>query len=86
MMTIDQASDLIRESLTVMIVLSAPILLAALVIGLMISIIQAATQIQEQTLTFVPKIIGMGVVAVVATPWVGKLILEFAERMFSGSG
>ena len=44
------------------------------------------TQIQEQTLTFVPKIIGMGIVAVVATPWVGKLIIEFAERMFSGSG
>ena len=85
-MTIDQASDLVRESLLVMLMLSAPILVAALVIGLVVSIVQAATQIQEQTLSFVPKIIGMGVVAILVTPWVGKLILEFARRMFSGVG
>ena len=85
-MNVDSASDLVRESLTLMLILSAPILGAALVIGLVISIFQAATQIQEQTLTFVPKIVGMGLVAILATPWVGKLIIEFARRMFSGSG
>ena len=85
-MNVDSASELVREALTLMLILSAPILGAALVIGLVISIFQAATQIQEQTLTFVPKIVGMGVVAILATPWVGKLIIEFAQRMFSGSG
>ena len=85
-MTLDVASDLIRESLLVMLMLSSPILLAALIIGLIISVFQAATQVQEQTLSFVPKIIGMGVVAVLVTPWVGKLIMEFSQRMFAGTG
>ena len=85
-MTIDQATDMVREALLVMLVVSAPILAAALVIGLLISIFQAATQIQEQTLSFVPKIIGMAVVTIVAIPWLGKLMTEFAVRMFSGSG
>ncbi len=85
-MTLDVASDLIRESLLVMLMLSSPILLAALIIGLIISVFQAATQVQEQTLSFVPKIIGMGVVAILVTPWVGKLIMEFSQRMFAGTG
>ena len=58
-MTIDQATDLVRETFLVMLMLSAPILMAALSIGLVISIVQAATQIQEQTLSMVPKILGM---------------------------
>lgn len=85
-MTLDVASDLIRESLLVMLMLSSPILLAALIIGLIISVFQAATQVQEQTLSFVPKIIGMGIVAILVTPWVGKLIMEFSQRMFAGTG
>ena len=85
-MTLDVASDLIRESLLVMLMLSSPILLAALIIGLIISVFQAATQVLEQTLSFVPKIIGMGVVAILVTPWVGKLIMEFSQRMFAGTG
>ncbi len=85
-MTIDQAVDVVRESLTVMLLLSSPILIAALVIGLVISVFQAVTQIQEQTLSFVPKIIGMGVVAILVTPWVATLIAEFSKRMFSGHG
>ena len=83
-MTIDQATDLVRESLLMMLMLSAPVLGVALIIGLVISIVQAATQIQEQTISFVPKIMGMGFVAIFVTPWVGKLIVEFAARMFSG--
>ena len=85
-MTLDTASDLVRESLLVMLTLSSPILLAALIIGLIISVFQAATQVQEQTLSFVPKIIGMGIVAILVTPWVGKLIMEFSWRMFAGTG
>lgn len=83
-MTVDQAIDLVRESLTMMLLVSAPILSAALVIGLLISLLQAVTQIQEQTLSFVPKILGMALVAVAVTPWVTTLILEFSHRMFGG--
>jgi flagellar biosynthetic protein FliQ len=83
-MTIDQAVDMVRESLFLMLLLSLPILLAALIVGLAISLLQAVTQLQEQTLTFVPKILGMGIVAILAMPWVTTKILEFAHRMFSG--
>jgi len=85
-MTLEQAADLVRESLMVMLLLSAPILGSALVIGLLISIVQAATQIQEQTLSMVPKIFGMGIVAIAITPWLAKLLMEFAHRMFTGTG
>jgi len=83
-MNIDRAVDVVRESLSLMLLLSSPVLAAALVIGLAVSIFQAVTQIQEQTLSFVPKIIGMGIVAMLATPWITRMILEFSERMFRG--
>lgn len=83
-MTIDQAIDLIRHTLVLMLMLASPILLAAMVIGLVISVLQAVTQIQEQTLTFVPKILGMGIVAILLTPWLTAIVLEFSRRMFTG--
>lgn len=83
-MTTEQALELVRESLTLMLIISAPLLVAALVIGLVISLLQAVTQIQEQTLSFVPKIVGMVVVAMIALPWLTNLMGEFATRMFSG--
>jgi flagellar biosynthetic protein FliQ len=84
-MTVDNATDLVRETLTLMLTISAPILLAALLIGLGISVLQAVTQIQEQTLSFVPKIVGMAVVAILVTPWAAAQLLEFAARMFGGT-
>ena len=83
-MTVEQAIDMLRESLGLMLVLSFPILAAALIIGLAVSILQAVTQVQEQTLSFVPKILGMGVVAIFVMPWICMKILDFAERMFAG--
>ncbi|MEX2213944.1 MAG: flagellar biosynthesis protein FliQ [Phycisphaeraceae bacterium] len=83
-MTLDQAIETVREALTLMLLLSAPILLAGLLIGLVISILQAVTQVQDQTLSFVPKILVMGVVTIIATPWLVNMTLEFARRMFSG--
>lgn len=85
-MTMDQAVDVVRESLTIMLLLSAPVLGAAMVIGLLVSVFQAVTQIQEQTLSFVPKIVGMGVVAILVTPWIATVIAEFSKRMLSGIG
>ena len=85
-MNVDQAVDIVREALIVMLLLSSPILVAALVIGLTVSVFQAVTQIQEQTLSFVPKIIGMGIAAIFVTPWVARMIMEFSKRMLSGQG
>ncbi|MEM7576087.1 MAG: flagellar biosynthesis protein FliQ [Planctomycetota bacterium] len=84
-MRIDEASDLVREMLTLMMVVSAPILLAALVVGLAISILQAVTQVQEQTLTFVPKILAMVGVTIVMAPWLLQVVMDFSTRMFAGS-
>lgn len=81
-MVSDSAIDVTREMLLLMMMLSAPILGAALVIGLTISVLQAVTQIQEQTLTFVPKIVGMALVTVVAMPWIVSKTMEFSARMF----
>lgn len=83
-MPFDQAIQLVRETLTLMLFLAAPILLVALAVGLVISVIQAATQLQEQTLSFVPKILGMGIVAIITAPWLFIKIMDFSERMFGG--
>jgi len=83
-MTTDQAVDIVRESLYVMLLVSLPILAAAVIIGLVVSIFQAVTQIQEQTLSFVPKIVGMAIVAVIVAPWVARMLMEFSTKMFSG--
>ncbi len=83
-MSIDQAIDIVRESLLTMLLLSAPVLLAGLVIGLLVGVLQAVTQVQEQTLSFVPKIVGMALVAVLITPWLAEQVLEYSRRMFGG--
>lgn len=83
-MNVDQAIDVVRETLTLMLMLSMPILGAALVIGLVVSLLQAVTQVQEQTLSFVPKIVGMGLAAIFVLPWIMMKIMDFATRMFGG--
>ncbi len=62
--------------------LSAPLLLAALVIGLIVSVFQAATQINEQTLAFIPKLVGMFLVLLLAGPWMLQLMVEYVRRLF----
>ena len=63
--------------------LAMPLLLVGLVIGLVVSVFQAVTQIQEQTLTFIPKIIGMGVVLVVAGPWMLDQVVSYTQQLYS---
>lgn len=82
-MTPNDAIDIVREALLVGLFVSAPILAVGLVIGLVISLFQAVTQIQEQTLTFVPKIVGMAVATILIVPWAGVRMMEFAQRMFA---
>ncbi|MFO0830005.1 MAG: flagellar biosynthesis protein FliQ [Phycisphaerales bacterium] len=74
--------DLVRDALMLSLILSAPILAVGLVVGLGVSILQAVTQIQDQTLTFVPKIAAMLVVAVVLMGWLAVRLMEFAAAMF----
>ncbi len=62
--------------------LSAPLLLAALVIGLIVSIFQAATQINEQTLSFIPKLVGMLLILLLAGPWMLQIMVDYVRRLF----
>lgn len=71
-----------REALMMTLMISSPLLLFALVIGVAISIFQAITQIQEMTLTFIPKIVGVAVALLIFLPWMINLITDFAHHMF----
>ncbi len=64
---------------------SAPILLIGLAVGLTISVIQSVTQLQEQTLTFVPKIAAMVVAAAYFIPWIAMRMLDYAQQMFAAA-
>jgi len=77
--------DIARTALLQALVIAVPILGAGLVVGLLISLFQAITQIQEQTLTFVPKIIVMILVAVALLGWITARMLDFAGQMFVGA-
>jgi flagellar biosynthetic protein FliQ len=71
-----------RQAVEVMLLVSAPLLLAALVTGLIVSIFQAATQINEMTLSFIPKLVAMFVALIVAGPWMLTMMLDFMRRLF----
>ena len=77
------AVDLVKNALLVALKISAPILVAGVAIGLFISIVQSVTQIQEQTLTLIPKIFAMTIVAVMLLPWIVTRLAEFAAEMFT---
>ena len=83
-MSLDQATDLVRNTLILALVISAPMLAIGLVVGIVVSLLQAVTQIQEQTLSFVPKIVAMVGSAVLLMPWISHRLLEYAATMFSG--
>lgn len=71
-----------QHALWVTMLVSAPLLLSGLAIGLVISILQAATQINEMTLSFIPKILVMGVVVLVAGGWMLHVLIDFTIRLF----
>lgn len=70
------------KALYLILLVSAPMLISGLVVGLIISVFQATTQIQEQTLSFVPKIIVTFVALILAGPWIGSTIGTFAVQLF----
>ncbi len=82
-MTPEMVINLIQQSMEVTVLLSAPLLLTALVIGLIVSIFQAATQINEMTLSFIPKLLAIFVVIVLAGPWMISVMVDFTRRLFT---
>ena len=74
---------LAQQAMEVTLMVSAPLLLAALVTGLVVSILQAATQINEMTLSFIPKLVAMFAVLVVAGPWMLETMVDYMRRLFS---
>jgi flagellar biosynthetic protein FliQ len=81
-MSVDLIIGMANEAIKVTLLLSAPMLIVGLVVGLIISIFQAVTQVQEMTLTFVPKIIAVMVALIVALPWMINLILSYTQNLF----
>ncbi|MBX3356143.1 MAG: flagellar type III secretion system protein FliQ [Phycisphaeraceae bacterium] len=76
--------DLLRDALLLALLIAAPLLAAALIVGLLTSLAQAVTQVQDQTLAFLPKIVAVVVTAVVLLGWLGSKLVDFAVRMFAG--
>ena len=76
--------NLMSEALQLTLLVSAPLLLTALVVGLVVSVFQAATQINEMTLSFIPKLVGVFVAIVVSGPWILQLLIDYTQRLFSG--
>jgi flagellar biosynthesis protein FliQ len=81
-MTPEKVMDIGRQAIEMALILSAPLLLTALVIGLIVSIFQAATQINEQTLSFIPKLVGMFIVLILAGPWMLQMMVDYIRRLF----
>lgn len=81
-----QATSLMSDLLFTAAKVSAPLLLTILIIGLVVSILQVATQIQEMTLTYVPKLIGIALVTLILGTWMLSIMVEYARRMFMSIG
>ena len=78
----DTVTHLAIQAMELTLKVSAPFLLAGLVVGLLVSIFQAATQIQEQTLSFIPKIVAVGVVVAVGGPWMLAQLVGYTQGLF----
>ncbi|GGY77018.1 flagellar biosynthesis protein FliQ [Pseudoduganella plicata] len=83
-MTPESVLSMGRHAMEITLMVSAPLLLVALVIGLIVSIFQAATQINEQTLSFIPKLVGVFVALVVAGPWMISVMTDYMREIFTG--
>ena len=83
-MDAQDAIDLGREALWTMLLIGSPVLVAGMIVGIVISLFQALTQIQEQTVVFVPKIIVMLLVLSVSLPWLISQMLQYTTDLISG--
>ena len=82
-MTPESVMTIGRQAMEITLMVAAPMLLVALIIGLIVSIFQAATQINEATLSFIPKLVGIFVALVVAGPWILSVMLDYMRQVFT---
>jgi flagellar biosynthetic protein FliQ len=82
-MTPESVLTVISNSLTITTMLAAPLLLSALATGVLIGVLQAATQINEMTLTFIPKLMTLVVMLIVSGPWMLQLIMRYTIGLFN---
>ena len=80
-MTPESVIEFGQHALYIAMMVAAPLLLTALLVGLVIGVVQAATQINEMTLSFIPKVIAMAVVALVAGPWMLRTLVQFTRQL-----
>jgi flagellar biosynthetic protein FliQ len=81
-MSPEMVITIVQRAFEIMILLGGPMLLAGLLVGLLISVFQAATQINEATLSFIPKLLVTFLVAVLAGPWMLSIIMDYTVRLF----
>jgi flagellar biosynthetic protein FliQ len=81
-MTPEVVMEIGRQAILVVLVIAAPTLLTALTVGLIISVFQAATQINESTLQFVPKLVSMFVIILLFGPWMLQYLVDYIQRLF----
>ena len=83
-MTPDDVIAVGRQALEMTMLLSAPVLLGSLVIGVLISVFQAVTQIQEQTLSFIPKMLAVAATVFLTLPWILSVLVDYTREVFLG--
>ena len=83
-MTPEIVLAMVRQALEITILISAPLLLTALVTGLLVSVFQAATQINEMTLSFIPKLLAIFLALVIAGPWMLGVMVDYTRRLILG--
>jgi flagellar biosynthetic protein FliQ len=75
------ALELIRHAIVTCLLVAAPLLLVALLVGVLVSLFQAVTSLQEQTLTFIPKLVAVGAVAILVLPWMMRQLIQYLVEM-----
>jgi flagellar biosynthetic protein FliQ len=80
------ALEMVREALIITLKIAIPILAAGIIVGLVISLLQSVTQIQDQTIAFVPKIVVMVLALIVLLPWIFSRMMEYASELFRFGG
>jgi len=81
-MTPENVMTLGRQTLEIVALLAGPLLVSSLIVGLIIAMFQAATQINEMTLSFIPKLLGMFVVLIMTGPWMINMMVDYIQRLF----
>jgi flagellar biosynthesis protein FliQ len=81
-MTPNEAIDLVRDAILMSLIVAAPLLLVGMVVGLGIGLIQALTQIQDQTVSTVPKLVAMTIAIIICLPWLTDRMMEYSRNLY----